>query len=100
MKEYNNIIIWLDYFNKSLTRNDGRRVPNNRSIFNPTLEELNTASINAGFTVVSINETSRFPRRPNITSGYISLKKTHNKISVINKIANELILIRSNQNNS
>ena len=100
MKEYNNIIIWLDYFNKSLTRNNGRRVPNNKSIFDPTWAELNTASTNAGFTVVNINEKSKFPRRPRITSGYIALKKTYNKVNVINKIANELIAIRANQNNS
>ncbi len=99
MKDYNNVIVWLDYFNKSLTRNDGRRVPSNKSIFDPTLEELTNASVSAGFSIVD-SKNCKFPRRPCTKSGYLSIKKSQNKINIVDKIATALISIRSKQNNS
>ncbi|MCY3853942.1 MAG: hypothetical protein OXF28_03960 [Thaumarchaeota archaeon] len=100
MKDYNNIIIWLDYFNKSFSRNEGRRVPNNKSIFNPSLDELKTAVSNSGFSISHYNENCKFPKRPQIKSGYISVIKSQTKTKIINKIAGIMIAIRSNQNKS
>ena len=40
LKDYNRQIIWLDYFDSSLSRSQGRRVPKNRTIKNPDLSNL------------------------------------------------------------
>ena len=40
MKDYEHIVIWLDYFNKTLTRNKGRRLSKEKCIFDPSLKEL------------------------------------------------------------
>ena len=40
LKDYNRQIIWLDYFDSSLSRSQGRRVPKNRTIKNPDLNNL------------------------------------------------------------
>ena len=40
MKDYEKQVIWLDYFNSSYSRSQGRRVSRNRSIKNPILSDL------------------------------------------------------------
>ena len=40
MKDYEKQVIWLDYFNSSYSRSQGRRISRNRSIKNPILSDL------------------------------------------------------------
>jgi signal recognition particle subunit SRP19 len=44
MKDYDHQIIWLDYFNKNLSRQKGRKVGKNISVYDPTIQELISAS--------------------------------------------------------
>ncbi|HEX5359074.1 MAG TPA: signal recognition particle subunit SRP19/SEC65 family protein, partial [Candidatus Nitrosotalea sp.] len=44
MKDYEHVVIWLDYFNKTISKKMGRRVSREKSIFDPSLNELITAS--------------------------------------------------------
>ena len=44
MKDYEHVVIWLDYFNKTLPKNMGRRVSREKSVFDPYLKELEEAS--------------------------------------------------------
>ena len=49
MKDYDHIILWLDYFNKTLTRRKGRRIKSERAVFDPTVADLVDAAKEAGY---------------------------------------------------
>lgn len=97
LKDYEQIIIWLDYFNKNLKKSRGRRQGLAKCIFDPTLNELSDAAVTAGFEITEKNETARFPRRPYVRSGYIMLPKSGPKTAVLNKISKNMILKRTKQ---
>ena len=78
MKDYEHIVIWLDYFNKTLTKRMGRRLPKDKCVFDPSLKELTDAAKEAGFEMTASDEKVRFPRRAFVKSGYIALPKKDN----------------------
>ncbi|MGI0005967.1 MAG: signal recognition particle subunit SRP19/SEC65 family protein, partial [Nitrososphaera sp.] len=49
MKDYDHVILWLDYFNKNLKVRQGRKVKRERAVFDPTVSELIEATKAAGF---------------------------------------------------
>jgi signal recognition particle subunit SRP19 len=81
MKDYDHIIIWLDYFNKNLSRRKGRRIKRDNAIFDPIFSELYDAALEEGLEVTSehSNDHARFPRRSYVRSGYIMIPKDINK---------------------
>ena len=97
MKDYEHVVIWLDYFNKTLPRNKGRRLSKEKCVFDPSLKVLIDASNAAG---VQPNETEhnvRFPKRPYVRSGYIVLPKTEKKTVILDKISQKLVSKRAKQ---
>ena len=97
MKDYDHIVIWLDYFNKTLSRQKGRRLPKEKCIFDPSLKELIEASKAAGLEPKETEEQVRFPKRPYVRSGYIVLKKNTTKTNIMNKISEKLVSKREKQ---
>ncbi len=97
MKDYDHIVIWLDYFNKTLSRQKGRRLAKNRCIFDPSLNELIESANDAGLKPTATDDQVRFPRRPFVRSGYIVLEKKMPKTKILNKIADKMILKRAKQ---
>ncbi len=81
MKDYDHFIIWLDYFNKNLSRKKGRRIKKEKAIYDPTFSELYEAAIEEGFDMAldNTNDHARFPRRSYVRSGYIMVPKILNK---------------------
>jgi signal recognition particle subunit SRP19 len=81
MKDYDHFIIWLDYFNKNLSRKKGRRIKKEKAIYDPTFSELYEAAIEEGFDMTSdnSNDYARFPRRSYVRSGFIMVPKDFNK---------------------
>jgi signal recognition particle subunit SRP19 len=81
LKDYDHIIIWLDYFNKNLSRKKGRRIKRERAVFDPSFSELFDAAIEEGLDVTldHSNDHARFPRRPYVRSGYIMISKAFSK---------------------
>ena len=73
MKDYEHVVIWLDYFNKTLPRNKGRRLSKEKCVFDPSLKELIDASNAAGLQPNETEEQVRFPKRPYVRSGYIEV---------------------------
>lgn len=73
MKEYKRRVLWLDYFNSALSRGEGRRVPLDRSVKEPKLDELVEATKRLGYnpetTVV------KHPKRVPVQTGYVSVEK-------------------------
>ena len=96
MKDYDNQIIWLDYFNKNLSRKKGRKVGKNNSVYDPTMQELIGASKSLGLDLSeeNINNQARYPRRSFVKSGYIMISKKEKKSTVVNQIAKKMVETR------
>ena len=97
MKDYDHIVIWLDYFNKTLSRQKGRRLAKDRCVFDPSLNELIESANDAGLKPTATDDQVRFPRRPFVRSGYIVLEKKMPKKKILNKIADKMIKKRAKQ---
>ncbi len=97
MKDYEHVVIWLDYFNKNLKKSKGRRMGLEKCVFDPSLKELKDAAKSAGLEVTESNEKARFPKRPFVRSGYIVLPKESTKTKILNKISEKLVSKRSKQ---
>ena len=97
MKDYDHVVIWLDYFNKNLKKSKGRRMGLEKCVFDPSLKELKDAAKSAGLEVTESNEKVRFPKRPFVRSGYIVLPKESTKTKILNKISEKLVSKRSKQ---
>lgn len=97
MKDYEHVVIWLDYFNKNLTIRAGRRLPKEKCIFDPSLKELQDAATDAGLQIKESNDKARFPRRAFVRSGYISVPKTTPKGKILEKISSKMVSKRAKQ---
>ena len=97
MKDYEHVVIWLDYFNKNLKKSKGRRLGLEKCIFDPSLKELTDATISAGFEITESEDKVRYPKRPFVRSGYIVLPKGSSKTIILNKISQKLISKRAKQ---
>lgn len=95
MKDYDRFVIWVDYFNSGLSREDGRRVPHNMAVRNPSLQELEEAAKRAGYKPEAVE--ALHPKRVKNKSGYISIEKNGVKIQVIKDMATKLSMIRGEQ---
>lgn len=102
MKDYENVILWLDYYNKGLSRAKGRKISKSLAIYDPSISELREAAISLGYDISpdQLNDTARFPRRPHIKSGYIMISKNSlMKSKIIKSISEKMIQNRSKQKN-
>ncbi len=99
MKDYDHFIIWLDYFNKNLSRKKGRRIKRDRAVFDPSFSELFDAALEEGLdiTLDHSNDHARFPRRPYVRSGYIMISKAFSKqkSEVITLLSSKILLKRT-----
>jgi signal recognition particle subunit SRP19 len=100
MKDYDNVILWLDYYNKSLSRKKGRRIAKSLAVYDPLLSELVEAIASLGYDIPKdqVNDGARFPRRPHIKSGYVMITKDNVlKNKILKDIAEKMIQNRSRQ---
>jgi len=97
MKDYEHVVVWLDYFNKTLPRNKGRKLPKEKCIFDPSLKELIEAAKEAKLEITESEDKVRFPKRPFVRSGYIILPKDGPKTKMLNKISEKLVSKRAKQ---
>ena len=95
MKDYDHVVLWLDYFNKNLKRRQGRKIKRDQAVFDPTVQELVEATRAAGFQLSdeAINSDARFPRRSFVRSGYVMVAKKEGikKSQIINAVATKLL---------
>ena len=101
MKDYDHVILWLDYFNKNLKVRQGRRVKREQAVFDPTISELVEAANVAGYSVAddAINDHARFPRRSFVKSGYVMVAKREGvkKSKVLDSVSEKLVQKRARQ---
>ncbi len=95
MKDYDHIVVWLDYFNKTITRAKGRRLGRESCVFDPSLAELEGAAKAAGLEVSASESSVRYPRRQYVRSGYITVPKSASKSSLLATIASRLVEARA-----
>jgi signal recognition particle subunit SRP19 len=95
LKDYEHVVLWLDYFNKNLKRRQGRKVKRDQAVFDPTVQELAEATRAAGFQFSDqeINNDARFPRRSFVKSGYVMVAKKEGvkKSQIISEVSNKLL---------
>ena len=101
MKDYDHVILWLDYFNKNLKVRQGRRVKREQAVFDPTITELVEAAKAAGYDVAddALNDHARFPRRSFVKSGYVMVAKKEGvkKSKVLDSVSEKLVQKRARQ---
>ncbi len=97
MKDYEHVVIWLDYFNKTLPKNKGRKLAKEKCVFDPSLNELIDAVKDAGFIIKESDDKVRFPKRPYVRSGYVVLPKGSPKTKILDKISQKLVSKRAKQ---
>jgi signal recognition particle subunit SRP19 len=94
LKDYDHSILWLDYFNKNLSRSKGRKVTRDLAIFDPSMTDLIEAAKAVGYNPVNeeINDNCRYPKRPFVKSGYVMVLKQvgKNKSSIVHAIAEKM----------
>jgi signal recognition particle subunit SRP19 len=95
MKDYEHVVVWLDYFNKTLPRNKGRKLSKEKCVFDPSLKELIEAAKAARLELTESDDKVRFPKRPYVRSGYIVLPKNSAKTKILNKISEKLVSKRA-----
>jgi len=104
LKDYEHIILWLDYFNKHLSKRKGRKVKRDRAVFDPTITELIDAAKSVGYNPLTeeTNDKARYPRRSFVRSGYVMLPKSENvkKTAIIDIVAEKMVQKRSKQKTS
>jgi len=93
MKEYTRLVLWLDYFNSSISRSEGRRVPLDRAVKTPSLDELVEAAKRAGYTPEP--QIAAHPKRSSTVSGYVSVERTKPKSLVIKEVASSLRTLKA-----
>ncbi len=95
MKEYERIVVWLDYLDSERKRAEGRRVPLNTCVRAPTLDEVVQACKRLNLDAQP--QKAFYPKASRRQSGYVSIKKQGQKKQVIVAIARELSRIRGSQ---
>jgi signal recognition particle subunit SRP19 len=97
MKDYEHVVVWLDYFNKTLPREKGRKLSKEKCVFDPSLKELIEAAKAAGLELTETDEKVRYPKRPYVRSGYVIIPKSGPKTKILNKISEKLVSKRAKQ---
>jgi signal recognition particle subunit SRP19 len=92
LKDYEKIILWLDYFNSKLTRKDGRRVPLYLAVSSPTMDELVESVKKLGLDTMPMK--AAHPKRPFIESGYVSINKKSGKNIVLKEVSRTIGTVR------
>lgn len=85
MKEEDKQVIWLDYFDSSLSRSQGRRVSKNLSVSNPRPEPFMDALKKMNIEAQQFE--ARHPKRNNRRSYYIQVKRSVPKQQLLRKLA-------------
>ena len=81
----NKVVLWPEYFDNSLTKSAGRRVPRKLAISNPTVEDIAKAAKKLKLNP-KIEHDKSFPGRWWRKTGRISVQRKLKKAQLINQI--------------
>ena len=94
MRKLDKAIIWPVYFDCNKTRKDGRRVPKNIAVQSPKILEIKEAADKLGLQN-DVNLEAHFPKAPWAKSGMLLVEKREAKEKIIQKLAKQLLKIKS-----
>lgn len=90
MEEKNKrIVVWPFYFDVNKSRSEGRKVPRNLAVKEPTLEKIVKAARKAGYKV-KVEEGAKHPAHWYNKKGRIFVFSSEKKTVIIRKIAEML----------
>jgi signal recognition particle subunit SRP19 len=96
MRKLDKAIIWPVYFDAARTRKQGRRVPKSLAVQSPRITEVKEAADKLGLKN-ELNLEAHFPKTPWSKTGMLLVEKREAKEKIIQKIAKQLIKIKSAQ---
>lgn len=99
MKDYEHVVVWLDYFNSILPKSKGRKLAKDRCVSDPYLKELHEAITATGIEIIESKDTARHPKRPYVKSGYIVVPKSASKLKILYKVSQKLVEKRRKKKN-
>lgn len=85
-RDSQNLIIWPTYFDKSLSRLEGRRIPKNFAIDKPDIDKILKAIKSLGISF-EVEKDSSHPSRSWRKEGRIIIKNQKNKNKLLLRIA-------------
>ncbi len=85
-RDENRIVLWPEYFDKMLTKEQGRRVPLKLAINNPTVEEIAKASKRLKL-IPKIESNKSYPSRWWRRSGRVLVRAKARKTKIIRQVA-------------
>jgi len=94
MRKLDKAIIWPVYFDCNKTRKDGRRVPKSIAVLSPKILEIKEAADKLGLQN-DVNLEAHFPKAPWAKSGMLLVEKQEAKEKIIQKLAKQLLKIKS-----
>lgn len=81
--------IWPAYFNIRYSRSEGRRVPKQKAVRDPSAQEIEKAAAELGLRPL-LEPGAAYPKRPWVKTGVILVDKRESKEEIIDKISEEL----------
>lgn len=94
MRKQDKIIIWPAYFDATKTRKDGRRIPKSLAVPSPRIVEIQDAAQKLGMEHELV-ENAGYSKTPWVKAGMLLVKKNEAKDKTIERIARQLVKIRS-----
>jgi len=96
MRKLDKAIIWPIYFDVNKSRAEGRRVPKNMAVQSPKIAEIKESADKLCLQN-EVNLEAHFPKMPWAKSGMLLVEKKEAKEKIIQKIAKQLMKIKSQQ---
>ncbi|MBC7130997.1 signal recognition particle protein Srp19 [Candidatus Bathyarchaeota archaeon] len=94
MRKQDKVVIWPAYFDSTLTRGKGRRVPKALSVPNPRISEVKEAVERLKLEYELVLDAS-YPKTPWLKTGKLLVIKKATKNDMIKRIADQLRKIRA-----
>lgn len=83
------VVLWPRYFDRRLSRAQGRRVPSDLAVREPDAKWIESAAKKAGFDA-TLEESATDPRVPYRTGGRVVLSGKGDKEATIRKVAAQM----------
>jgi len=94
MRKQNKVIIWPAYFDSTKTRKNGRRIPKSLGVPSPKILDIKDAAEKIGLEYEIVPDAG-YSKTPWLKTGMLLVKKNEPKDRTINRIAKQLLKIRS-----
>ena len=93
------VVLWPQYFDASLSREEGRRVPAKYAVRDPTVEEIAQAARSLGYDAI-IEKDAKYPARWWSTKGRVLVRKTASKQKILHAVSRRLAYMRAQKGES